>query len=64
MGAGLFLTGTSEGLTEEDIWKKGLKEVGRKIECISGVVENGKYIGPQGWSVLMYLEEVKESQCG
>ena len=29
-----------------------------KLMCISGVVENGKYIGPQGWSVLDVFEEV------
>lgn len=60
----LFLTGTSvlsEGFTEEVTFEQRLEGGKEKLMCVSGVVENGTYIGPQGWSVLVYLRKSKEA---
>lgn len=58
MGAAAFDRDFREGLTEEVTFEQRLEGGKEKLMCISGVVENGKYIGPQGWSVLDVFEEV------
>lgn len=51
MGAAVFDRDFREGLTEEVTFEQRLEGGKEKLMCISGVLENGKYIGPQGWSV-------------
>ena len=57
MGAAVFDRDFREGFTEEVTFEQRLEGGKEKLMYISGVAENGTYIGPQGWSVHDIFEE-------